>query len=61
VRLANKKALLNVVTNALDLPVIMFFMNEGLAQTKAGMLGNVTSAISLIECGVNSGFINIVI
>lgn len=42
------KALLNVVRNLCDLPVIFYFMKHGpFSQTLAGCLGTCSSAISL--------------
>jgi hypothetical protein len=41
------KQCLNVARNALDIPVILYFMNHGFTQGQAGLLGVCTSAISL--------------
>ena len=41
------KALLNVARNLLDIPVILYFMEHAFTQSQAGLLGTITSAISL--------------
>lgn len=38
---------LNVARNVLDLPVIIYFMGHGFRATQAGLLGTMSSAISL--------------
>lgn len=41
------KGSLNVLRNVLDLPVILYFMEHAFTQKQAGLLGTITSAISL--------------